>query len=178
MRFSVSIILAAMAAVASANTVEFISQDSTDRTIIFTEQEGQPKVNSLELKGLSNASVDFPHGWIGNFYSVSKGQPNVPGMLGELRWDGWDGINFFDISAIVNKNDIHGVKTLAPKNSGKPLSGCESYEQFCNLAYYLPDDVQTQSTKEKELVCTVGTKAGQKKARSHPRHFVTGHSRH
>jgi hypothetical protein len=177
MRFS-SILIAAMAAVASANTVEFVSQDSVDRTIIFTAQEGLAPIKSLELKGLGNGTVEFPHGWIGNFYSVSKGQPDVPGMLGEVRWNGWEGINFFDISAIVNKDDIHGIKTLAPKNAGKPVSGCESYEEVCKLAYYLPDDVQTQSTKETELICTVGTKATNMLARRHQRHFVTGHSRH
>ncbi len=157
MRFSITTFLASLAALASANTVKFVSQDSTPRTIIFTAQAG----------------------WIGNFYSISDGAAAVPGMLGELRWDGWNGLHFFDVSAIVNKDDIHGVKTIYPKVSKKPSSGCQSYINGCAHAYYQPDDIQTKSTTESDLVCTVGTKetsADDVVERRHPRHFVTGHS--
>jgi hypothetical protein len=178
MRFSFTVVLASIAALASANTVEFVNEDSTTRTIYFTQQFGLPAVDALTVPGMSTATAAFPIGWIGNFFSVCEGADIVPGILGELRWDGWDGINWFDVSAIVNPNDFQGVKTIAPKGSGTPVSGCESYENGCDNAYYKPDDIQTKSTQEKDLVCTIGNKSStsKPKARRHPRHFVSGHS--
>jgi hypothetical protein len=178
MRFSFSVVLASLAALASANTVEFVNQDSITRTIYFTQQEGLPSIDPAVIPGLTNYTVEFSDGWIGNFYSVSEGADIVPGMLGELRWDGWDGINWFDVSAIVNPKDFNGVKTISPKYNGSPFSGCESYMNGCDNAYYLPDDVQTKATTDKDLVCTLGTQISisKPKGRRHPRHFVTGHS--
>jgi hypothetical protein len=174
MRFSFTVVLASIATLASANTMEFVNQDSTSRTIYFTQQEGLAAIDPLTVPGDSNATATFPIGWIGNFYSVCEGNDIVPGMLGELRWDGWDGINWFDVSAIVNPNDKHGVKTIAPKYSSTPMSGCESYDDGCDNAYYHPDDVQTKSTQEKDLVCTIGNKISitKPKERRHPRHFI------
>lgn len=178
MRFSFTVALAYVAGLASANSIKFVNQDSTTRTIYFTQQEGLPALPPLVVPGNQNESQTFPYGWIGNFYSVSDGNEIVPGILGELRWDGWDGINWFDVSAIVNPKDIHGVKVIAPVGSGTPTSGCESYEDGCDNAYYQPDDIQTKSTLEKDLVCTIGTKISitKPKERRHPRHFITGHS--
>lgn len=180
MRFSFASVLASLAALASANTVEFVNQDTITRTVYFTQQEGLPSIEPAVIAGLTNFTVKFPTGWIGNFFSVSEGADVVPGMLGELRWDGWDGINWFDVSAIVNPKDTNGVKTLSPKFAGSPYSGCESFEGGCDNAYYAPDDKQTKSTTDKDLVCTLGTQItiSKPKGRRHPRHFVTGHSAH
>jgi len=180
MRFSFTVVLASLAALASANTILFVNQDTITRTIHFTQQEGLPSIDPAVITGLTNYTVEFPTGWIGNFFSVSEGADVVPGMLGELRWDGWDGINWFDVSAIVNPNDMNGVKTISPKDSGTPISGCEIYEGGCDNAYYAPNDIQTKATTEKDLVCTLGTQISisKPKGRRHPRHFVTGHSAH
>jgi hypothetical protein len=177
MRFSVVTLLATLGALASANTVEFLSQDDTPRTIIFTAQWDQPKIPSLDLAAFKNVTQEFPTGWIGNFHAIVKGANDGPAMLGEFRWDGWGGINWFDVSAIVNPNDNDGIKTIYPKGSGTPVSGCESYQEQCENAYYLSDDIQTKSSTTKDFICTVGTKGASRKVRRHPRHFISGHSR-
>lgn len=89
-------------------------------------------------------------------------------MLGEVRWDGFSGENYFDVSAIVNPNDHDGVKMLYPKSSKTPLSGCQTFP--CSNAYNLPDDIQTLSTPETELECLIGTKSGAK--RRHARQML------
>jgi len=180
MRFSFAVVMASLWALASANTVEFVNQDPITRTIYFTQQEGLASIDPAVIAGLTNCTVEFPVSWIGNFFSVSEDADIVPGMLGELRWDGWGGINWFDVSAIVNPNDMNGVKTISPKYAGSPYSGCENYEGGCDNAYYAPNDIQTKSTTDKDLVCTLGTQISisKPKGRRHPRHFVTGHSAH
>jgi hypothetical protein len=72
--------------------------------------------------------------------------------------------------------DLDGVKTLSPKSSGTPYSGCESYVNGCDNAYYAADDVQTKSTTENAHVCTLGnpTSIPKLKGRRHARHFITG----
>jgi hypothetical protein len=142
------------AGAALANTVTFKSLDTTDRTIIFTPNAGLPAVPSVEVPGGQDTTVEIPHGWIGNWYSVSKGEPDVPGMLGEVAFNGWNGITFFDVSAIVNPNDHHGVKEMYPAGEAKPTSGCKLFP--CNNAYYIWDDVQTKATQETDLICTLG----------------------
>jgi hypothetical protein len=154
MQFTKIFMAAALAAFASANTVDMVSQDSKTRQIIFTPQAGSPSIPSVTLNGGETKTVDFPSGWIGNWYAVIDGETNVPGMLGEVRWDGWNSLNYFDISAIVNSGDIHNVKELYPKGSSTPASGCQTFP--CANAYNLPDDIQTKTTTEKELVCLIG----------------------
>jgi hypothetical protein len=170
MRFS-TLFVAAFAALASANTVEFVNQDSLTRTIYFTAQAGLETVPSLTLTGHANSTVTIPTGWIGNWYSVTEGASLVPGMLGEVRFDGWNGLTYYDISAIVNSKDINGVKELFPKIALTPVSGCQAFP--CSNAYNNPDDVETQATMEKDLVCLLGTKATTTR-RAHARDFVTG----
>jgi hypothetical protein len=171
MRFS-TLFVAAFAALTSANTVEFINQDSLTRTVYFTAQEGLAAVNSITLVGKANATVTIPTGWIGNWYSVTEGKAVVPGMLGEVRFDGWNGLTYYDISAIVAPQDNNGVKILYPKTALTPISGCQTFP--CANAYNLPDDIQTQATMEKDLVCLLGTKTAGTTRRAHARDFVTG----
>ncbi|KAI1853785.1 hypothetical protein JX265_003881 [Neoarthrinium moseri] len=154
-----AIVAAAAAAVSATNTVTFVSQDSTNRKIIFTPSAGNAEVDSIEISGFDTQNVTIPEGWIGNWYSVSEGAENVPGMLGEVTFQGWGGITYFDVSAIVNPNDHDGVHEMYPAAekslSVKTLiSGCLLFP--CNTAYYLPDDVQTVTTLETELICTLG----------------------
>lgn len=142
------------AGAALANTVTFKSLDETSRKIIFTPNAGLPAIASVEVPGGQDVKVDFPTGWIGNWYSVSEGAPDIPGMLGEVAFNGWNGINFFDVSAIVNPNDLNGVKKIYPANDPTPVSGCDVFP--CNNAYYVWDDVQTKATQENDLICTLG----------------------
>lgn len=163
MQFINNILLAAtaLATMATANSVYFVNQDSTTRTIIFTGQENMASPENLVIEGNQMATADFIDGWIGNWYSVSEGSANVPGMLGEVRFDGFNGATYFDVSAIVNPDDHNGVKMLFPAGSNLPLSGCQDFP--CSNAYNKWDDIQTLSTDDKELVCLLGTLSSERK---------------
>lgn len=154
MQFSTLFSMLAAATPILANTVTFISQDSTARTIVFTPSEGSDELPDLSVEGHGEAVAEFPDGWVGNWISVSEGKNNVEGMLGEVTFQGWNGVTYFDVSAIVDAHDHVGVKQMWPKEAKKPISGCEVFP--CDTAYYLPDDVQTQTTEETDLVCTLG----------------------
>lgn len=173
MRFSIASIVATLASIVTANTIEFVNQDATTRTVHFTATAGMKDIPAITLGSYSTNSVSFPTGWIGNWYSVSAGATNVPGMLGEVAWNGWAGSHYFDVSAIVNPNDMSGVKMIYPKVAKTPLSGCQTFP--CSNAYNLPDDIQTLSTTETTLVCLLGSKSAQTpSARRHAREFVVG----
>jgi hypothetical protein len=75
-------------------------------------------------------------------------------MLAEFRFNGFAGATYFDVSAIVNPDDAEGVKMVFPKNSDKPVSGCQTFP--CSNAYNRPDDVATLSTDDSELVVLIG----------------------
>ncbi len=163
MMFFKTAFVAALAAVVAANTVDMVSQDATGRTVHFVPQIGSPELPSLRLAGGETVTAQFPKGWIGNFYAVrdeaSRSETDGVdgnGMLGEVRFDGWDGLNFFDVSAIVAPNDAHNVKVMYPKNEQAPTSGCQTYDTQCSNAYNYPDDIQTKSSLEKEFVCLIG----------------------
>ncbi|KAI0525415.1 hypothetical protein F5B22DRAFT_337477 [Xylaria bambusicola] len=161
MRFSqqIAAIAATAASLASANSITFINQDATQRTIVFTPSAGLQQIDSLVIPGNSESKVDIPDYWIGNAYSVSEGNPNVPGMLAEFTFQGWQGLTYFDVSAIVNPNDHEGVKEIYPLSEQNALekvsiSGCILFP--CPKAYYHPDDIQTVTTLETDFICTLG----------------------
>jgi hypothetical protein len=85
MRFSqlTAFAAAAAATLASANSITFVNQDATQRTIVFTPSAGIQQIDPVIIAGFGEAKVDFPESWIGNAYSVSEGEENVPGMLAE-----------------------------------------------------------------------------------------------
>jgi hypothetical protein len=154
MKFTSVFTFLCSAAMAAANSVTFISLDDIHRTIIFTASVPYPAVEPVRIPARATIRVDIPWSWIGNWYAVSDGKPNVPGMLGEVTFQGWNSLTYFDVSAIVNPNDHEGVKELYPASKPGTVSGCNPYP--CNNAYYLPDDVQTKTTMEVDLVCTLG----------------------
>jgi len=148
---------AAIFSTATANMVHFVNQDSTTRNIVFTAQEGLAPIDTLVLEGNKNANVTFPDSWIGNWYSYNEGSPNVPGVLGEVRWNGFAGANYFDVSTIANPTDLVGVKEIFPMYSALPVSGCQVLP--CSNAYNKWDDIATLSTTDDTLVCLLGTAA-------------------
>lgn len=161
MQFAKQLIALAATAVtlASANSITFVNQDATQRTIVFTPSAGQPQVDSVVIAGFEETKVEIPNGWIGNAYSVSEGAPNVPGMLAEVTFQGWAGLTYFDVSAIVNPNDHEGVKELYPASEMAAkekvkVSGCSLFP--CPKAYYHPDDIQTVTSLEEDFICTLG----------------------
>ncbi|KAK4137662.1 DNase1 protein [Trichocladium antarcticum] len=178
---SIALALAAAALGRGENTVKLVSQDSVDRTVHFTGNPGMPAIETVTVRGHQNVTVDMPHGWIGNWFAVSRGAAVAPGMLGEVAFNSWGGVTFFDVSAIVNAHDHVGVKKMWPAASRKPSSGCDAFP--CAFAYYLPDDVQTQATRETDLICTLGGGGDARNAAPvvdaatalvFPREFVTG----
>lgn len=179
MQFSISTVAAAAAVLfsgvaAATNTVTFKSLDDTSRTIIFTPSSGYSSIDSVTVSGGASVDVTIPDSWIGNWYSRSDGAANTDGMLGEVSFQGWNGITYFDVSAIVNASDFDGVHEMYPVSASTPVSGCATFP--CDNAYYMPDDVQTKTTTETSLVCTLGANGSSKKARdveSFPRDYVT-----
>jgi len=165
----------ALFSLASAGIVHFVNQDSTTRTIVFTPNPGYATIASLKVTGLATVSQEFPTGWIGNWYSVSAGAIDIPGMLGEVAFDSYGGNTYFDVSAIVKPDDYEGVKEIFPLHSNTPVSGCQSFP--CANAYNKWDDIATQSTDGNELVCLLGTLSGSQRRSQGaklPRKFVEG----
>lgn len=172
--FSTILAAAALATLTSAGSVHFVNQDNTQRTIIFTANLGLESVPELVIPGMATANQTFPTGWTGNWYSVSKGKPNVPGMLGEVRFDGFAGASYFDVSAIVNPNDDEGVKMIFPMHASHPVSGCQTFP--CSNAYNKWDDIATLSADGNELVCLLGNLSNERKRSAisrMPREYLT-----
>jgi len=149
----------AATAVCATNTITFVNGDSTTRTIVFTPSIGNAEVASITVDGSASKDVTIPQNWIGNWYSVSEGAANVPGMLGEATFQGWGDLTYFDVSAIVDPSDHNGVKEIYPASEANTttktkFSGCAVFP--CNTAYYAANDVQTVTTTETTLICTLG----------------------
>lgn len=156
MQFSqLAAFVAAAATMVSANSIKFLNQDGTQRTVYFTPAAGMATIDCVTIPGHNNATVEFPTGWIGNAHAVEEGQENTGrGMLAEVAFDGWLGKTYFDVSAIVVPDDHSNVKMMYPATDSSITSGCEHWP--CNNAYYLSDDVQTKVTEEKDLITTLG----------------------
>jgi len=173
MQFTTTLFAAtALASLVASNAVHFVNQDATERTIIFTAQAPLEAIPTIVIPGHGTGNATFPDAWIGNWYSVSKGAENVPGMLGEVRFGGFMGHTYFDVSAIVAPNDANGVKMITPKNFNEPVSGCQTFP--CSNAYNKWDDIATLSTPDVELICLLGNLSSERRrslARM-PREFI------
>ncbi|KUI71355.1 hypothetical protein VM1G_07187 [Cytospora mali] len=155
MQYSTLALLASAALASATNQVTFKSMDSTDRTVYFTPTAGQQDIDATNVSGGDSVTVEFPIGWIGNWYAITAGSANNPGMLGEVSFNSWGDLTYFDVSAIVNPEDTDGVYQMYPADSEDPVSGCETIEGCTNM-YILSDDVQTKSTTSTHLITTLG----------------------
>lgn len=156
MQFSAAVAsLIAAAATVSANQVTFWTLDDVKRTVYFTPSAGKEAIASIDVDNTKNTTVDFPIQWIGNWYARPTGAANVPGMLGEVTFNGWQDTTFYDVSAIVDPSDKNGVHQMFPIDELGPASGCEEFP--CDHVYVLPDDVQTKTTKSNHLITTLGS---------------------
>lgn len=156
MHFAAAATLALAGLAQAANTVTFWTLDDATRTVYFTGNSGVSEdLPSVQCSSQKNETVEFPEGWVGNFYAVREGDAVEPGMLGEVCFGAWGGLTYFDVSAIVNATDKDNVKQMWPARAGWPMSGCEVFP--CDNAYYLPDDVQTKVTKESDLFTSLGS---------------------
>jgi len=155
MHFTASVLaLAGSAALSNAASITFWTLDDVQRTIYFTSNENSHIMDPVTVSNAEQTTVQFPDEYVGNFYAVADGQENKPGMLGEVKFSGWGGSTYFDVSAIIDPNDKTNVKQMYPADSQSPMSGCEVFP--CNNAYYLPDDIQTKVTEENHLITTLG----------------------
>ncbi|KAK2593853.1 hypothetical protein QQS21_008430 [Conoideocrella luteorostrata] len=155
MQFAISTLaLLASAAAVSASSVSFWTLDDATRTVYFTPSSGYDEIKSVTVDNKEKTKVEFPEKWIGNFYAVKKGEENKPGMLGEVNFNSWGGMTYFDVSAIVAPTDHDNVKQMWPANGESPMSGCLVFP--CGNAYWLPDDIQTKVTSEHDLITTLG----------------------
>ncbi|CAP73703.1 uncharacterized protein PODANS_2_10640 [Podospora anserina S mat+] len=134
--------------------VTFINQDNKHRTIVFTPSVPHKEIKPLRVPAHQEVTQPFPHGWIGNWWSVTDGKPWIPGMLGEVTFNGYMGLTFFDVSAIANDRDTSGVKMMWPRKSASVTSGCDVFS--CGNEYTYPDEVQTKATDEDHLMCSLG----------------------
>lgn len=161
--FSIVSVLATIAAVAQAgNVATFKSIDNVDRTVKFVPSEGHSNIASVQVSGGGSVDVDIPKKWVGNAYAYHKGKKdNGGGMLAEFTYDGWNDIHYFDVSAIVDPNDVDNVSEMWPANDPSNTSGCKKFP--CDNVYVLPDDVQTKTTKESHIIVTLGMNGGGKK---------------
>lgn len=158
----------------------FVNQNSETRNVVFTANAGLEQLEPVQIQGLDTYNQTFPTGWIGNFYSYNEGAENVPGMLGEVRFDGFAEQLYFDVSSIVNNEDTSGVKMLYPlnenpKSSTAKVSGC--LHKNCKNQYNAPDDIATQSTSSSALVCLLGEPEvveRRRKVELFSRDYVTG----
>lgn len=154
MQYSTLTLLASATLAGAINQITFVSMDGTDRTVHFTPNAGLPSVEPTDVPARQNVTVTIPGAWIGNYYAVSSGADNTPGMLGEVNFNSWGGLTYFDVSAIVDDKDHNGVYMMYPIDSEQPVSGCTSF--MCDTLYRLPDDIQTKATTSTHLVTTLG----------------------
>lgn len=170
--FSIVSLIAGFAAIAQAgNVATFKSLDTVDRTVKFVPSAGKPSVASIEVAGGGSVDVDIPNGWQGNAYAYHKGgKDNGGGMLAEFCFNGWNDINYFDVSAIVDPNDVDNISMMWPADDSSNTSGCTSFP--CNNVYVLPDDIQTKSTKDSHIIVTMGMNGSKKRSVETPNRFT------
>ncbi|KAK3997591.1 hypothetical protein QBC44DRAFT_303300 [Cladorrhinum sp. PSN332] len=151
-----SALLLAAAAIANANKVTFVNQDDVARTVLFTPSVdmGCIWLPELQVGPYETVTQNFPFEWQGMWYAIKQGAERKTGMLGEIKFDGFDGLTFFDVSGIDNPTDWHNVKKMYPAEAKTPVSGCDVF--WCNNAYWAPHDEQTKATREHHLITTLG----------------------
>ncbi|KAG9250653.1 DNase1 protein [Emericellopsis atlantica] len=146
--------LLSSAAIVSAGKVTFWTLDDQTRTVYFTSNENKFPMDPVTVSNVEKTTVDFADDFVGNFVAVPEGELYRDGMLGEVKFGGWGGMTFFDVSAIVVPDDKDNVHQMWPADSQSPMSGCEIFP--CDNAYYIWDDVQTKATTEDHLITTLG----------------------
>lgn len=152
---NVLIVASALASLVLAqNTITFVNQDAQNRTIIFTSNPGMETPPNLEVGSYETQTATMCKGWVGNFYAINQGAEVIPGMLGEIAFNGWLDLTYFDISAIVNPKDTSGVKQLFPSLTNTPAAGCQDFP--CDLAYNKWNDIMTMTSPETDFICLIG----------------------
>ncbi|KAF5877872.1 putative dnase1 protein [Botrytis fragariae] len=141
------------------NTLQFLSQDTKERTVFFTPNAGSAEVPSFFVPASSvdgNAVVHFPQGWSGSFKAVLSGEsPDVPKVTGEITFQGWQGETYYTVSAVQNCCDNSGIRSLASQFTS-PISGCIEAPFPCTASYSRPGDIQVKSSPDIDFMCILG----------------------
>ncbi|KXX78751.1 hypothetical protein MMYC01_203637 [Madurella mycetomatis] len=116
--------LTTAATVLAGNTITFVSQNRSPRTVYFTSNPGFANIDDVHVPGGASVAAPIPWGWEGNAYTAIGSRPVVPSMLMEVAY-----------------NKAHG---------NGPTSSCGIFP--CGNAYYHPDDIQTKSTQQTDLI--------------------------
>ncbi|KAH8844725.1 hypothetical protein MCOR27_004183 [Pyricularia oryzae] len=142
---------------AENNIITFQSLDSADRTVMFTSSVGKEELPTISVPAGQSVDVVLPHGWIGNYLAVVDGEHHVPGsgVIGEVAFNAFEDKTYFDVSAIDDPGDEHGIRMLWPAGEDGNTSGC--WVEFpCGNAYTESGDKQTRVTAEKHLIAMLG----------------------
>lgn len=75
-------------------------------------------------------------------------------MLGEVIFNGYMGLIFFDVFVIVNDCDISGVKMMWFRKLVSVILGCDVF--FCGNEYIYFDEVQIKVIDEDYFMCSLG----------------------
>eukprot|EP00918_Siedleckia_nematoides_P018930 GHVU01040410.1.p1 GENE.GHVU01040410.1~~GHVU01040410.1.p1 ORF type:complete len:207 (+),score=46.51 GHVU01040410.1:96-716(+) len=142
----------------ATNTITFVNQDSIDRTVVFTSNAGIAELEDFTLPGGEQVTKNIPADWCGNVYTADASIKNsMPGMLAEFCFNGWGGMVFFDISAIVNPGDHDNVKEIFPIGDEDKMAGCQDYTTPCLNAYNVfDDDKATHASKTSDFIALIG----------------------
>lgn len=169
------------AASAATNIITFQSLDDVDRIIYSTGNAGYTAPDPVTVAAGSSVDVEFSEGFVGNSYAIHSNATNNAGMLAEVQFQGWNGLTYFDVSAIVDSSDVDNVKEMYPASSpSTPVSGCTTFP--CNNAYYLSDDVQTKTTEQTHLIVTLSKngvsskRSAEDSEKTFDRRFIQGHN--
>ncbi|KAJ8070152.1 hypothetical protein OCU04_000544 [Sclerotinia nivalis] len=156
-----SLILASIFSLLTAvmgNTVLFWNPDPKNRTIYFSPNLGSAEIPNQHVASsmVSTTVVTFPQGWGGSFKSVfPQEDQSAPKIIVEIQFQGWQGLTYYDISAVNNCCDNSGVRYISPSNGG-PTSGCFTAPFPCGDSYSKPGNIQVKSSAKVDFVCALG----------------------
>ena len=157
-----NILVASLATIglASANSIIFVSRDDQPRYICYYSAPDHDTPAPTLVPGKATIHVPIPLGYEGAFQTASspndcgvRGKGKV-GIRGEVKFNGMEDKTFYDVSAIDNLTDNTGIKFLYPSSGTGVRHGCNKFP--CNNAYNHAQDIQTQVTLEKDLICEIG----------------------
>jgi hypothetical protein len=82
--------------------------------------------------------VKLPVSWIGSIHAVHAGGGEAacdrPTVIAEVTFQGYEGLTWYDVSAVDNCCDDTGVHFLLPEFCKEPVSGCWNFP--CENDYF------------------------------------------
>lgn len=142
------------------NLLYFVPHDSIARTIRFIPNPGSDKMDDVKAPAGEKLLLEVPNKWSGMFRTFVE-NPTREGVIGEVTFQGWLGLTWYDVSAIDHHYDSTGIHRIYPANRpNDPRSGC--MKMPCDGVYLNPDDKQTKSTEGTDLVVEMGVPPSEK----------------